>query len=177
MIIACNVIFNHLIDKTMATKNRVSITISPENMNEINEAMSKLNDVLKPLLVSLTPEQRQEIPKMGDGTSPFVEKVLDYSKSNPEFAPPYMNVPEMEIDLKAVQDLQSTYRPLLQLMQQLDDSIMLSGSEAYVSALAYYNAVKIGARMNVANAKAIFDDLRKRFVKSGSDNATDFTVG
>ena len=160
----------------MATENLVSIKISTEDKSKIDAAVAELNKVLKPLLISLTADQRREIPKMSDGTTPFVEKTLDYAKSNAEFAPPYMDIPELEVDLKAVEDLQSVYRPLLQLMQQLDDSIMLSGSEAYIASLAYYNSVKVGSRMNVPSAKAIFDDLKKRFAKVRSTPGDEVTA-
>ena len=149
----------------MSTENLVSIKISSADLNKINQAVSALNATLKPLLTSLTTEQRMEIPKMGDGTEPFVEKTMDYAKSNPEFAPPFMDVAEMEIDLQAVKDLTNVYRPLLQLITQLDDSIMLSGSEAYVASLAYYNSVKMATRMNVPSAKPIYQDLKQRFAK------------
>ncbi len=156
----------------MATKNLVSIKITKDDKAKIDAAVADLNHVLKPMLITLTPQQRREVPKMGDGTAPLVEKVLDYARSNPEFAPPYMDVDELAIDLKAVEDLLSFYRPLLQLMQQLDDSIMLSGSEAYVASLAYYNSVKIGSRMNIRNAKAIYKDLQQRF-KAGRTGAVE----
>jgi hypothetical protein len=42
---------------------------------------------------------------------------------------------------------------------------MMAGSEAYVSALSYYNSVKTAAKMNVPGAKIIFEDLSKRFAK------------
>ncbi|MEP1096900.1 MAG: hypothetical protein ABJG78_17410 [Cyclobacteriaceae bacterium] len=152
----------------MSQENLVSIQLTPENVDKMGSAVDDLREVLEPVLISLTPDKRRVIPKMGDGTEPFVAKALDYAISNPEFAPPYLNVPEMEIDLKAVNDLLDVYRPLLQLMQKLDDSIMLSGSEAYVASLAYYNSVKMGAKMNIGNAKSIYNDLKKRFVKSSS---------
>jgi hypothetical protein len=41
--------------------------------------------------------------------------------------------------------------------------MMLAGSEAYIAALAYYNSVKQAAKMNVPGARAIYDDLSKRF--------------
>ena len=47
----------------------------------------------------------------------------------------------------------------------LVDTIMLCGSEAYKAALAYYNSVKQGAKMNVTAAASIYSDLKKRFVK------------
>lgn len=152
----------------MSTENSLSFTISEEEEARVTAAIEELTSILKPRLESLTKEQRSEIPKMGDGTEPFVEKVLDYAKSNEEFAPAYMDVAELEIDMNAVNQLKDIYRPLIQLVEQLDDSIMLAGSEAYVSALAYYNSVKIGSRMNVAGAKSIFDDLKQRFAKTTS---------
>jgi len=51
------------------------------------------------------------------------------------------------------------------LCDNLPDTEMLSGSEAYVAALTYYNSVKQAAKMNVPSAKAIYEDLRKRFEK------------
>ena len=160
----------------MSTENLVSIKIDSAELGKINKAVSELNATLKPLLTSLSADQRREIPKMGDGTEPFVGKAMDYAKTNPEFAPPYMNVPEMEVDLKAVNELKGVYRPLLQLIEQLDDSIMLSGSEAYIASLAYYNSVKMATRMNVPNAKPIYDDLKKRFAKVGSNNTNGSSI-
>ena len=36
---------------------------------------------------------------------PFVEKGAEYATSKPEFTPPFVEVAEMNIDLKAVDDL------------------------------------------------------------------------
>jgi hypothetical protein len=43
----------------------------------------------------------------------------------------------------------------------------LSGSEAYVASLAFYNSVKQAARINVPGAKAIAEDLKLRFARQG----------
>lgn len=118
---------------------------------------------MQPFLISLTSEQRQTTPKMGDKTIPFVQKVLEYSKSNPSFAPQYMDVTGMEIDLKATEVLSSMLRLSEQLTSNLDDTLMLSGSEAYVAALGYYNAVRHAAKSNIPTAKEIYNDLRQRF--------------
>ncbi|WP_109830762.1 hypothetical protein [Reichenbachiella versicolor] len=155
----------------MSTENLVSVQISTENLDKINAAIAELNNTLKPILTSLTSEQRMELPKMGEGNTTFVEKALDYAVSNPEFAPPYMDVSEMGIDVKAVDELTKIYRPLKLIMEQLDDTILQSGSEAYVASLAYYNSVKMGSRMNVPDAKPIYDDLKKRFKRSSSKSS------
>ena len=150
----------------MSTENLVSIQIQPEDLQEIKEAIEVLNSKLKPHLISLTSLQRRKIPKMGDGSEPFVEKVMDYVQSNPEFVPPFLDLPELEVDYNAVKDLTGIYRSIQQLTLHLDDSIMLSGSEAYRAALAYYNSVKAAAKINMPNAQPIYEDLSQRFTRS-----------
>lgn len=149
----------------MANENRVAIQIPADDLKKVLDLLKQAEDILKPYLIALTPEERKKLPKMGDKTIPFVEKVTEYAKSNPEFVPSYMNVQNLEIDFQAVSDLTLMIRPTDQLASSLNDTTLLAGSEAYSSALVYYNAVKQAARNNVPNAKTIFDDLKKRFDK------------
>ncbi|MEM6842905.1 MAG: hypothetical protein AAF632_11820 [Bacteroidota bacterium] len=67
---------------------------------------------------------------MSDKSLPFVEKAAEYAKSRPEFTPPFMEVDELAIDLKAVSDLTQLYHEVDQLGKDLNDTIMQSGSEA-----------------------------------------------
>ena len=68
------------------------------------------------------------------------------------------------------------YRDLKQLESNLNDTLMVAGPEAYIGALSYYNSVKYGARLNVADAKVIYEDLRKRFERGSYNNPTGETV-
>jgi hypothetical protein len=40
---------------------------------------------------------------------------------------------------------------------------MVSGSEAYQASLIFYNSAKMAARQDIPGAKAVYDELRKRF--------------
>lgn len=151
----------------MSNENIVSIQLPEKDLQKVLESLKTINEVLSPYLLALTPQERQNLPKMSDKTFPFVEKSLEYCKSNPEFAPAYMNIEELSIDLKAVEDLTQIYRIVEQLSEGLNDTIMLSGSEAYTSALTYYNSIKQATKINVPKAKAIFEDLKKRFEGQG----------
>jgi hypothetical protein len=151
----------------MAKENTVSIQIKPEDLNKVIGLLGEVQTILKPYLIALTPEDRKELPKMSDKTTPFVEKALEYAKSNPEFAPAYLNINELSIDVKAVSDLTSVARPVEMLNDNLNDTILLSGSEAYTAALTFYNSIKQAAKMNVPNAKPIYEDLKKRFEGQG----------
>lgn len=157
-------------------ENRVSIVISPENRALINEALAVIKTILTPYLISLSPEERQNLPKMKDKTIAFVTKTLGYAVSNPEFLPPYLNVPELQKDTDAVNILNSFYIVLQQLLSGVDDTIMEAGSEAYVAALSYYNSVKQAAKMNVKNAKTIYEDLKERFQPKANASAEEPAV-
>lgn len=147
----------------MPKENSVSIQIKPADLKQVLTLLAEAEAILKPYLIALTPEERKEIPKMSDKTIPFVEKALEYAQTNPQLNPPYLSVPELKIDLEAVSDLTQVIRPVEALYENLSDTIMLSGSEAYVAALTFYNSVKQAAKLNIPNAKPIYDDLSKRF--------------
>lgn len=149
-----------------STKNIVSVQIPAEKLAEIQKHVTDLQGLLGEYLIALTAEQRRDLPKMSDKTLPFVEKSLEYVKMNPELAPSYLKKEDFEVDFKAVMNLKTVLNPLSQLCRNVEDTMMLSGSEAYQSALTYYNSVKQAAKMNVPNAKNISDDLGKRFVKA-----------
>ncbi|MDP3149201.1 MAG: hypothetical protein Q8N83_08765 [Ignavibacteria bacterium] len=151
----------------MTIENRVSIVIPPEVKQSVLQKLTEVDELLKPFLIALNAEDRKVLPKMGDGSTPFVGKALGYCKSDPQFMPSYVNIPEMEIDYNAVVDLTDFAHISLKLSSGLNDTITLSGSEAYVAALSYYNSVKNAAKMNVPGAKPIYEDLKKRFENKG----------
>lgn len=126
----------------MSAQNVVSIEIPAAVLAEVQELINQASIKLAPYLVALTPQERHDLPKMADRTVAFVSKALQYAQSNPEFAPAYLNVPALQVDVKAVQDLTSIEHPLENLVSQLNDTIMQAGSEAYVAGLTYTNLQK-----------------------------------
>ncbi len=149
----------------MATENTVSIEFTPEDQTTIKDALTTLSDTLKSYLVALQPDERMELPKMSDGSAPFVNKALNYAESNSELAPAYLDIPELKKDVQAVEMLTQFHRTISQLNENMSDTIMLAGSEAYTAALTFYNSVKQASKMNVPGAKTIYDDLKQRFNK------------
>jgi hypothetical protein len=149
----------------MSKENSISIVIPPADLQAVRDALATANTILLPYLIALTPEQRKKMLKMGDGTEPFVGKVMDYAVSDPQFLPPFVQVGEMQKDWDTVEGLLPIFRSVQQLENNLSDTLMLAGSEVYQSSLSYYNSVKMGAKMNSPNAKTIFEDLKKRFEK------------
>ncbi|MBN3520366.1 hypothetical protein JYB62_10155 [Algoriphagus lutimaris] len=156
----------------MAIENRNSIEI-PEAV--LADALGKLNEareLLAPYLIALTPTQRKDLLKMSDGSRPFVEKVMDYVDSEPQFLPPYLPVEELKKDWGAVKGLGPILNSANLFNDNLSDTLMLAGSESFDGALSYYNTVKYAARMNAPGAKGIYEDLKKRFDKNSSEESS-----
>jgi hypothetical protein len=146
--------------------NRISIQIPDKELQLALQKLAEVSAMLEPYLIALTAEERRQIPKMSDGNAPFVEKALRYAKGQPDLAPAYLKIEEMDIDFKAVNDLAKIFQEVTRLGSALDDTIKLAGSEAWMAALAYYNSVKMGTKLNVPGAKPVYEDLRKRFGSS-----------
>ena len=140
----------------------ISATLSAADHASI---LTKLNEikVLLPFLVNLTPLERSTLPKMGDGSTPFVTKALTYAENNPQFVPPYMNVPELRKDFNLATQVSLLRQQLNQVAEALDDTELALGSEAFVTSLTFYASVKQATKMNIPGADSIYDDLKTRF--------------
>ncbi len=132
----------------------------------LDQAVAKINEasaILKPYTLSLTPEERKNMLKMGDRSLAFVEKAVEFTKTNPEFIPVFMTAEELAIDLADSKNLVGPVSVVTQLLYSLDDTMMLAGSEAFYSALYFYKTVQHAASMNIPGAKAIYEELKKRY--------------
>lgn len=147
----------------MSNSNLISLSIPPEKVEEAKMHYAQANAILVPYLLNLTPEESKELPKMGDKSYAFVTKALEYLKIPGTPMPSYINVPEMEVDLKGYDTIRQILQSVMPTVDLLQDTTLLSGSEAYVAALAYYNYLKGAAKANVPGAQTILDDLSARF--------------
>jgi len=147
----------------MAQENLISLKIPAEDKDAIKNAIAVLEEKLLPHLKALTPEERQSIPKAADKTLAFLEKTKDFFASNSDLVPAFIDKEEYEIDLNGMNELHEYHTPLNQIASMLNDSMLLAGSEAYVTALAFYKSVKAAAKLNIPGAKEVNEELSKRF--------------
>ncbi|MGC2238791.1 MAG: hypothetical protein WA584_21730 [Pyrinomonadaceae bacterium] len=144
-------------------KNRISLSFTDEEKGKINGAVKVLNDVFAAKLIALSKDDKAGIAKISDDAIPFMEKVAQYVVSNPEFIPMFGDAGEFTKDLTTFRDTREFGRPLMQIVSNLDDTAMLSGSEADDFARRFYGAVGQATKMGVPNAQAIYDDLSVRY--------------
>lgn len=151
----------------MSTKNQISVEIPATVIAEVNQKLQDCKTLLAPYLQGLTSEERETLFKMGDKTVATVQKVKSYMETNPEFIPNYMDQAEFLKDEAVVTSLNPLGNLANQLTSDIEDTVMLAGSEAIKSALFYYGSTKEAASKGVATAKPIYDDLSQRFVRKG----------
>jgi hypothetical protein len=147
----------------MSDSNRISLILQAEEVEQVKQLFSQIGQILAPRLINLTPDERVQLPKMGEKSIPFVTKGMEYLRIPGTPTPPYVNGEELEIDINAHESLRQIRQVAQPIVDMLDDTMLLCGSEAYVAVLAFYTYLKGAAKMNVPGAKTILDDLSTRF--------------
>ncbi len=143
--------------------NRIAFQISDADLQAVQAALQTLQAKLVPLLVNLEPDDRRQLPKMGAKTVDFVSRTLSYTRGNPQYQPSFIDLDDFTIDLAAVGVLREIQQPLAQVADMVEDTLLLSGSEALTAALTCYQAFKGAAKANAPGAATIAADLSTRF--------------
>ena len=154
----------------MPDDNRISAELSEANKSLILQKIAEIRALI-PFGISLTPEERQQLPKLGEKTLAFDEKCEGYMESNPTLVPGFIEVAEVAKDRALRQPLDEVVRQLDALTQMVDDTATLVGSEIYIADLAFYQNVRQAAKRGITGAQSIFDDLKTRFPGSGAQPA------
>jgi hypothetical protein len=140
-----------------------AIQIPADIVLQVKNLVQQANNILLPYVTPLTPLERRTIAKMGEKTLSFVEKAHEAAVENPNLVPPFLNMASFNIDFADAHNLWSLHLATNQLHENVDDTTMTAGSEAYQASLIFYNSVKMAARQDIPGAKAIYEELKKRF--------------
>ena len=143
-------------------ENRVNAAISETDKQAVLAAIETIRQKL-PFLIDLTPEQRRSLPKMGDKSRAFVGKALAVAQHNSNFLPRSFSVEEMERDVTLAEALQPILVSLTSLQEQLDDTYMEVGSEAYSAALVVYQYARTSGEGEAL--ETLLDDMAQRFAR------------
>ena len=149
----------------MSTQNQLSILIPTTVIDEVMLKLQECKTSLAPYLQGLTTEERKSLFKMGNKTVANVQKTKSYVDTNPEFVPGYMDKTEFLKDEAVVSLLSPISNLAQQLATDVDDTVMLAGSEALQAAMLYYGQVKEANSRGIPTARPIYEDLSQRFSK------------
>lgn len=122
-------------------QNRINATMSEADREAVLEVFTTIQTKL-PFLVSLTPEERRELPKMGDRSVAFVRKSEEMAQEGAAYLPGAFNAAEFKKDLALYDALLPIYQKAVKLHEMIEDTMMLLGSDLFVAALDHYAAAK-----------------------------------
>ena len=146
--------------------NRLDVSLNPQEVTQINAAITNI-EVLMPFLTGLTIEERVAIPKINVANKAFTEDAINIAVQNPSLFPGYINPAEMQKDLLLFNQLDVLATSMRRVLEKIEDTLMLAGSESYISALAVYRSISAAAKAGVPGADSLYDQLRARFSEQG----------
>ena len=120
----------------MSQDNNMDVVIPDDQHARIIGFIEGLLAELLPLLKTMTVEQRKELFKLGEKNISFLLKNVEYAQQHADMVPVFMDLPMMERDVNANERLTTYFRMLQPLNVALEDSIMLTGSEALQAAMS-----------------------------------------
>ena len=141
-------------------QNLFATPIPAADLAKALDYVQQAADLLRPYLTPLTPDERQNMLKMGPASVDFVTKARRYADSTPAFRPAYLAYDEFVADADALAGLAPLHQLLASLDLDTDSTMMTAGSDAYQEALQVYNYVKILAQNATPGAQAAYDDMR-----------------
>lgn len=153
---------HHQTHNTMPNDNRISAVLTAENKTSILTKITEIKALL-PFLINLTKDERIQLPKLGASSLAFDEQCASYMSTAPNLVPPFVGPAEVAKDRALRVQLADIVRETRKLCEQVDDTLMLVGSEIWLADLSFYQTVRQAARRDVAGADTIYDELKERF--------------
>ena len=145
----------------MSSDNRISAVLSDEDVAAVQAAVGAIRAKL-PFLVTLSTQERKELPRMGPKSIGFDEKCSTYMGNRAEFIPGFVDPAEVLKDRTLRAQLLRFAAELQTLADSVDDTLQLVSSEVWMADLAYYQRVREAAHRGRDGAQNIYDDLRRR---------------
>ena len=145
------------------TSNRVNATLLQGDVDKILAGIAGLRLSL-PILIDLTPEERQGMAKFGDKSRGFVAKAVTLVAQHPEILPANFNLKDLQTDAKLIDALDPVRVALEHLLGQVQDTLYAAGSDAYTGALHVYTYAK-AANVVTGSLEDALDDMGRRFAR------------
>jgi len=147
----------------MALDDLISLELSNEEIGKIDDSLTEIETVIKGKIIALQTEERNQYGRVGESTQVWISKIYEYMISKPELVPAYINVTEFNKDLKARLMIVPRIVRLNAIVNGLEDTSILLGTDLYIAAIAYYRNIKLLKQQNIPGAKVIYEDLSLKF--------------
>src|SRR3989339_1188162 len=129
----------------MALDNLISVVFNPSDLPAIDAALGSIEAALSGKVINLTPEERRRYASISNETAQWVQKCRGYMNQVPALVPGYIDLAELDRDVQARRDLMPRLRRARSILESMDDTALLLGSDVWTNCLAFYRAVREAA--------------------------------
>jgi hypothetical protein len=143
-------------------QNLATLNLSPEEVAGMDAGLDQL-DVATVRFVSLTPEQKLAMVKMGAKSEVFCRQTLSALELNPQVLSANVNLADAQSDLRAIDLLMPRLQRLTKLFQRFLDTDQALRSDVMALALIGYKLLKVTGRG--ASLEPLKQQLGMRFAK------------
>ncbi|MDR1338693.1 MAG: hypothetical protein LBK58_01330 [Prevotellaceae bacterium] len=147
----------------MALDNLISVSFTEDELARIDRALMEMETIIKGKAVNLTPKQRQLYGRVAYEMEVWVDKTFSHMQQDPKLVPSYINMEEHTADITAHRALNPRIERLNGILQSMEDTNRLLGSDLYNNSLAYYRNLREAAKVNAVGASARYSDLKQQF--------------
>jgi hypothetical protein len=153
------------------SNNRINITATAAQITAVKAAFQTILTNL-PFLIGLTIDERSSLPKINVSNKAFTDDAISAGTNNATLIPSYLSIANMQNDMTLFNQLDDLEGIANQICERIQDTKILAGSEAFVSALALYRLFGSAADAGVPGADAIVDHLKERFTQTTTTPTT-----
>ncbi|HLG36467.1 MAG TPA: hypothetical protein VI757_16435 [Bacteroidia bacterium] len=148
--------------------NQINIEFSPLQETAINNDFADI-DTNFPFAVNLTKDERGSIANIDNERYPYAQRTMDiHAPNNPNLVTGFAGTyADAQRDWRLVNQCEGFKQKALMLIEKLNDTQHLSGSEVYKFMRQLYASAKLAAANNVPGADTIVDDLKTLFEGQG----------
>ena len=147
--------------KILARSNRAPLGASAEKWQSIDERFQALKTEIAPVLQPLTEGERRQLLGVGSVNESFIRDFFAVLREHPETVPPMLRPAEALRDWDLHEELAARHWAILELAQQVKDTMDGLESDAYATALAGYQAIVRGG--SPAGLAPVVTKLRSHF--------------
>lgn len=119
----------------MAQQDLVSLELTAAEIDQLKAALGTLKTILGPRLISLTPDQRSELLKMGDTLRGYCAKAIPALNTNADALPPAFDREELNRDWTDYEALEAFLGEFNGLAERLRDTRLALSSDIFTSVL------------------------------------------
>ena len=146
-------------------------TTTPLSQTQRDTVATGLNSIRSSLsfLVGLHPSEKQRLLKMGNKNRAFTEDAIQAGIANPGMLPRSIDPETLQGSLALYGQLREIQADLQQIMEMVDNTVTVLGSELYEDARLIYSLTKTKAQADGLNSAAA--RLSERFAGQGRRSA------